>query len=621
MSGRFCVWYNKNMARLKTTLLLIIFAIGIFCFAETTYAASPVLNFSDLIDGPKSGLNDGLGQGAIVTIWGNNLGSTQGNSKVYFKDSTETSREAAYVYEWTNATQHAGHPADLYTYHKMQDIMFSIPSGSADGAGKIYVEVNSIKSNELDFTVRSGNIYFVKATGNNGNTGTWNYPWSSPDYYTTNTGGGSALAGSICYVLGGTWTNPLVIGTNGPLQGTKENPYAIVAYPGQNVIVNSSESYNFASFYSDDWAWTISKFKLTGTCGIAGSVKWGRYIGLEITDHPTLPNIPNQTGGFLSGGSNNPSDPAHSIHNDGIIAYGIYMHDYAKGNTNSQQHTFYMSNRIGYSIEPFDIGWCYLKDNQSNHGIHVYDEGICGGWTGTCKIHNNVVVGQRGAGIDIGGGCAQGWGPWNNTFEVYNNTLIDCGRGPAFSTGQCPEIAMGFGGNAFAGFDNAGYDIKVYNNTIYGWGANPGEDEGQIPSIGALSLNADFGTFDFKNNIIMDTKDKDFYVDQGVDPTYYSNNLWYNGGDGSPAGPPSWDTNPITSDPLFINPSLNNFQLQSASPAINAGTSSVSSIISKDFLGISRPQGSGYDIGAFEYDEGAVADTVTPGVPNGLSVR
>ena len=153
--------------RLKIIFLLVLIFFGINVSNNSKAASLPILNFSDLINGPKSGLGDGLGEGAIVTIWGNNLGSSQGTSKVYFKDSNNSIHEAAHVYYWKNADgQLPGGPSDLYTSHKMQEIAFSIPSAVADGAGKIYVEVEGVNSTELDFYARSdGIIRFVKAGG------------------------------------------------------------------------------------------------------------------------------------------------------------------------------------------------------------------------------------------------------------------------------------------------------------------------------------------------------------------------------------------------------------------------------------------------------------------------
>ena len=47
----------------------------------------------------------------------------------------------------------------------MQEIAFSIPASVAEGLGEIYVKINGINSNKLNFTVRDGSIYFVKVNG------------------------------------------------------------------------------------------------------------------------------------------------------------------------------------------------------------------------------------------------------------------------------------------------------------------------------------------------------------------------------------------------------------------------------------------------------------------------
>lgn len=56
-------------------------------------------------------------------------------------------------------------------------------------------------------------------------------------------------------------------------------------------------------------------------------------------------------------------------------------------------------------------------------------------------------------------------------------------------------------------------------------------------------------------------------------------------------------------DPLFVNPSLNiltaDFRLKTDSPAIDSALSTQSP--ADDYIGNSRPQGAGYDIGAYEY--------------------
>jgi hypothetical protein len=58
-------------------------------------------------------------------------------------------------------------------------------------------------------------------------------------------------------------------------------------------------------------------------------------------------------------------------------------------------------------------------------------------------------------------------------------------------------------------------------------------------------------------------------------------------------------SNSLTSDPLFTDEANNDFSLQSTSPVIDAGISSYS--LADDITGLSRPQGSGYDMGAYEF--------------------
>jgi hypothetical protein len=62
-----------------------------------------------------------------------------------------------------------------------------------------------------------------------------------------------------------------------------------------------------------------------------------------------------------------------------------------------------------------------------------------------------------------------------------------------------------------------------------------------------------------------------------------------------------FDEHSITASPaaLFVNPSKNDYHLAPGSPAIDAGTTM--SLVAKDLDGHKRPQGAGYDIGAYEF--------------------
>jgi hypothetical protein len=262
------------------------------------------------------------------------------------------------------------------------------------------------------------------------------------------------------------------------------------------------------------------------------------------------------------------------------------------------------------------------------------------------KLHNSYSVDA------YSGGTATGWqyGPeyvWFLANEIYDaETGFGVGSGDPPGDGLYQFII----GNVIHGIHSSsptnssnsgammlrgGANIAIINNTIYG------QDAGiNIPTDGIIA--------DIQNNIFAGraevTGNEILTEASGASLTnsLVKNNLFYNTGNvrinwggnqynslaafqsGTGKGQACLSTNP-----LFISPSDNNFALQSTSPALDAGVAHASYTtfynrygidIAKDFNLINRPQGSVWDIGAFE-GGGSGGTPRQPNAPTNLFVR
>ena len=183
-------------------------------------------------------------------------------------------------------------------------------------------------------------------------------------------------------------------------------------------------------------------------------------------------------------------------------------------------------------------------------GIHLYSEPT---------MNDNMVV-RRNLIYDNGFGGAAGVKPdtygmilgSGTNILTYNNILWNNSGG---------GILINYGGT----------NINVSNNTIY--------SNGQGGPAGACILVGG----------------------AGVSGTIVRNNICYQ----NPAGiidsssPAAVVSNNLMTDPRFVDSTSGNFRLQSGSSAINAGVTMT--MIMDDYSGASRPQGTAYDIGAYEY--------------------
>lgn len=548
--------------------------------AINTIPATPVLNFSDITSGPKTGNTDGEGSGAIVTIWGNNLGSTKGASKVYIGDV-----EATKIYYWKDADgQLPGGPADLKTYHKMQEIAFAVPATAVDGANTIKVIVGGVDSNTLPFTVRSGNIYFVKSTGNDSTgNGSWASPWATLANV-MNGGNGKLTAGDIVYSAGVGTTSEISLGVGGGLVGTESNPFSFISYPNTRSVFDVNQAaYAIRNYNGHSHFLNFSKLTFINPTQAIGLTEKMRVIGNTVTN-PTLPGgYSGWLGGNCTASTENPTgDPANC---GGAKIYGNEIYNYGRsdGTTYSFHHLIYISNRSGNVAVPYEIAWNNHHDNPIYQGIHIYDMTPCGGWSGTFKIHHNVVKNQGGGSININNGC-----PELFNAEIHDNLLITDTDYNAPGSGA-PGVAIRVG-------VATGSTVKIFNNTMYGYGQY-GFNFETIP--------------EYRNNIIVDTRGLPYLYGTNA-PNPRSNNIYYSTAGTPPTGL-AWATN---ADPKFINSATYDFSLQPGSPALNAGYNTTATA-PVDFLGSTRS--STPDIGAFGAGTGGTPINGTCGSANGGS--
>ncbi|MEO0126524.1 MAG: T9SS type A sorting domain-containing protein [candidate division WOR-3 bacterium] len=132
-------------------------------------------------------------------------------------------------------------------------------------------------------------------------------------------------------------------------------------------------------------------------------------------------------------------------------------------------------------------------------------------------------------------------------------------------------------------------NVKVYNNTFayirwHGVGF-----EGQYAQ-----------NEDVRNNIFFNTNTSYWWADTATATGDY--NLIFGASPPTVVGPHDI----LNQDPLFVDSIHNDFQLQPNSPAIDHGDSLLEVLY--DIIGVSRPQGLRWDIGAYEYVAGGVTD-------------
>lgn len=605
------------MRKLLFAILLLLFSAGIL------HAAKPVIFFLDITSGPKTGGQDN--KGAFVTVYGRNFGSSQGSSYV-----TIGGGQADNYPVW-GATVDRG-PANL----DYQKITFQLGTNALTGVVKVYHETEGWNETYYDmygnssegptFTVRSGNIYFIDTTEGSNGSGTYASPWNT--FGTTSPPVTAAYqtmdAGDIVYFRADTITTGFgnTTYTDNVLSlkpseynwanGTAENPIAILAYPGEVVHFDVSDSSGVTGGAGGYWDEgfppyvTIAGFKITSweQCATSSLPKANetnsfgfRFVGNECDGMKDNESSDLWVGCIGTGRS--------------ATILGNQIHGGRTNLTNNKSHAIYISG-CNWDAD-VEVGYNYIYDNDYDNGDwvannHESDRCQSGKYADNVYYHHNVIDSTTGSssqasllqtydfGFDTG---IDPDGEAPTTF-IFANLVI----GDASDDDAPGSLVYAFNGK-----------VVMLGNTIIADGFDESSTSGVIETEDSNITSARdiWGDTDIKNNIITMGNSTSQHLRMECLTTSGSITVDSNLGYGNSTNPYTGayrcgvtDSNAVTSDPTFTNSGAKDYSLQEGSPARNAGTDLTSTVCRTDING--NILDTSPNIGAFQ-DEASSSTT------------
>lgn len=407
--------------------------------------------------------------------------------------------------------------------------------------------------------------YYVSTQGNDGQPGTASKPFATLQYAVN-----IAAPGDTILVTAGTY-----VGCRIENSGGQNLPKTLQAAPGASVLINKPgpgnkhnsivEVENFGATVTD---WVISGFE------VANSPKYG--IDVRVTNRITVQN--------------------NHVHNSALTgiftAFSNYVLIQNNETDHNGEHGIYQSNSSVYPT----INGNKSHDN-ADSGIHMngdISEQPGNGLVQFATVENNVIWENGlsgGSGINCDG----------VESSLFRNNLLYNNHASGISL-YAIDGAHGSSNN------------QVFNNTIVmapnsRYVINIPHDSGKAPVGNVIKNNILYTPDSNHGAVLIATKTvSGFQSDDNVVVNHFSDN-----GGNSLLTLKQWqalgyDMHSIVATPaqLFVDPANNNYALKAGSPAIDAGVSL--SQVPTDILGVKRPQGLAYDIGAYE----SVASSTPP---------
>jgi hypothetical protein len=375
----------------------------------------------------------------------------------------------------------------------------------------------------------------------------------------------------ILFKRGEVWKETIIVNRD----GSSSSPIIYGAYgSGEPPLLDGSSSREYGIHMINRKHIVIEGFNIRNTKG--SSVRIQKSETITIRDNEMF--VTGRAGVFIEESANslisgnNMSTPSNSynVQTDGIYGQRNSFITY-DGNkiVISNQHVYQHCDAIQlYLEESATIKNNYIEQNNTKSGNA---QGIyCSVNSGTFRIYNNV-----GYGMFTTSGLIKfiNLGISSGKAEIVNNTLY------------------GGGGGLFQTDDT---QIIFKNNIIASEGSNP-----LVVFSKAVGSKSDVNYNLYRNNR------------SGSNVIFYKGKV-YNLSDWKKSG---FGQQSLEGDPRFVNVSLNDFNLNSNSPAVDKGVN-LNAPYNEDHTGTLRPSGSGTDMGAFEWV--AVPEVYSTGLKKGL---
>jgi hypothetical protein len=429
--------------------------------------------------------------------------------------------------------------------------------------------------------------YYVSPTGLDTNPGTLAAPFAK-----IQTGINTLQPGDTLYLRGGTYPERVIINRLGNSTGwTTITKYQeeIPIIDGQGIIINPSAG--LVDIRNSNYL-IIQGLTVINSDDAAIYARASQ--NLDIQNNHTRESNSSGIGVWSSAYITVKHNLIVNARNAPTIAYGGHEECISIASTRNFEVSYnevYYEGMTGYlGGAGIDIKESSYQGSVHHNYVHdiIYDGAIyLDAWTaglnGTPTLHQVDVYANRAertGGISLGserGGIIE-------DIRVFNNLIIDS----SFSGIVMHNTGEAIGGNGLR------KNIHIFNNTIFRSTGNGG--------AGIYLITANVENIVIQNNLVaFDPK----WVGQITlahpeiqNQVTVDHNLTYGRRLCSNDFPDCYNYIGITQDPQFVDiPSLN-LQLQSTSPALNAG---IDVGIYTDYHGTTRPQGSSFDIGAFEY--------------------